>query len=185
MNKPSFDTALIAPYRAEIETWNLMGRKLLTVKVEPADLEFNDKVRKNELRLVRPIMKYIIEEIEIFGSQIVCLPDGVTPVIELNNDPSLQFKIGPAKFNEVTTDTIRQAVEFNSKTSIAGREPIFFTDYLALVEQVNRLNGFEMEKANQIAEEMLNLSKMLQDLYNLQTTNCDKYYDEIGTPLKK
>lgn len=41
-----------------------------------------------------------------------------------------------------------------------------------------------MEKANQIAEEMLNLSKMLQDLNNLQTTNCDKYYDEIGTPLK-
>lgn len=185
MNKPSFDPALIAPYRAELETWNLIGRKLLTVKEEPADLEFNDKVRKNELRLVRPIMKYMIEEIEIFASQIVCLPDGVTPVIQLNNDPSLQFKIVPAKFNEVTTDSIRQAIQFNAKASTTGREPIFFTDYLALTEQVNRLNGFEMEKANQIAEEMLNLSKMLQDLNNLQTAGCDKYYDELGTPLKK
>lgn len=185
MKKATINGAMIAPYRAELETWNLIGKKILTVKAEPADLEYNDKVRANKLRLVRPIMKYVIEEIDITGSRITCLPDGCTPVIELNNDPSLQFKIGPAKFNEVNNETIAQAIEFNSNPTTTGRAPIFFTDYLKLTEHVNRLNGFEMEKADQIAEEMLNLSKMLKELNNLQASNCDCYYNELGTPIKK
>jgi len=32
---------------------------------------------------------------------------------------------------------------------------------------------------------MLNLSKMLKELNNLQASNCDRYYDELGTPIKK
>lgn len=177
---------LISRHRATLETWNLMGKKIFTVRREPADLMFNDRKRDGDVTLtVKPIMKYIIEGIDIFSNRLVLLPDKTTLVVELNNNPGLQFKIGPAKFREVSMETITEAVEKNEKNSSLGREPILFDDLISLTEQVNKLNALEKAKAEAIAEDMLNQAKLLSDLNDIHLTECDKYYNELGTPVTK
>lgn len=177
------DPALVSKHRAVLSTWDLMGKRIFTVKAEPADLNYNDRVRENDpMRTVKPIMKYMIEAIDIVGSRLVVLPDKTTVVIELNNDPSLQFKIGPAKFREVSMEAIIEAIDKNN--GVLGREPILFTDCLRLTEQVNKLNALEAAKSDDEAERLLNMSKMLNDLNKLQLDSCDKYYDELGISSK-
>lgn len=177
---------LIGKNRAILESWNLIGKKIFVVRREPADLMFNDRKRDGDPTLtMKPIMKYIIEGTNIFGVRLVPLPDKTTLVIELNNNPTLQFKIGPAKFREVTMETITEAVENNEKNSSLGREPILFDDLISLTEQVNKLNALEKAKAEAIAEDMLNQAKLLSDLNDIHLTECDKYYTELGTPITK
>lgn len=177
---------LIAKNRAVLETWNLIGKKIFTVRREPADLMFNDRKRDNDPTLtVKPIMKYMIDGINITGSRAVMLPDKTSLVIELNGNPRLQFKLGPAKFREVTMESITEAVEKSEKNSELGREPILFNDLISLTEQVNKLNALEKAKAEAIAEDMLNQAKLLSDLNDMHMTECDKYYTELGTPVTK
>lgn len=184
MEKNIIDPALVGRHRATIETWSILGKKLFTVKSEPADLKWNDKIRNNDcLRLVKPIMKYIIESIEIISTRLVVAPDNSTLLIELNNDPSLQFKLVPAKFCEVTIDKIKEAIQFNEKHE-AGRTPIFFRDCNALTNQVNRLNAIEAQKCDDIAEEMLAMSKMLGDLNKTQEDANARYYEELGKDIQ-
>lgn len=180
MNKPTIDPVLIGRHRAVLETWNLLGKCLFTVKAEPADLMWNDLVRKDDpTRTIKPIMKYMIEVINITSVNTVPLPDGSTLVIELNGDPSLQFKLSPAKFADVTMEKITEALE-NAKEQKIGREPIFFRDCITLTEQVNRLNALEASKAEDIAERMLGISKLLTDLNKEQNDSCSRYYEELG-----
>ena len=87
--------------------------------------------------------------------------------------------------NEVTMETITEAVENNEKNSSLGREPILFDDLISLTEQVNKLNALEKAKAEAIAEDMLNQAKLLSDLNDIHLTECDKYYTELGTPITK
>lgn len=175
MNKPTFD---LSKYRAILSTWNLIGTKLFMVKKEPADLTWNDRVRENDkTRPIEPIMKYMIEGIEVYHAGVVVGPDGVTPLIELNNDPSLQFKVTPAKFREVNAETVTEAL---ASTGELGKEPILFTDFLKLTEQVNRFNAIEIQKAEEEAERYCSQAKLLKDLNKLHKSECDKYYDELG-----
>lgn len=175
MNKPNID---LSKYRAILETWNLIGKKIFMIKGEPVDLMWNDKVRDNDpTRTVKPIMKYFIESIEIFGASITVLPDGVTPIIELNGNSSLQFKVAPAKFKEVQMDTVVEALNANKDE---GREPVLFTDCLKLTEQCNKLNAIEKAKLEKIAEEALAGCGILDDINKLQVSECDKYYSELG-----
>ena len=184
METKTIDPALIGRYRATIETWGILGKKLFTVKCEPADLQYNDKIKNNNpLRLVKPIMKYFIESIEIISTRLIVAPDNSTLLIELNNDPSLQFKLVPAKFCEVTMDKIKEAIQFNEKKEV-GRTPIFFRDCNTLTDQVNRLNALEAQKCDDVAEEMLSLSKMLNDLNKLQADANERYYEELGKDLR-
>lgn len=180
MNVKGIDPALIGRHRAVIETWNLMGKKLFTPKCEPADLNWNDKIKNNSpTRLVKPIMKYIVESIEIFSTGLVVAPDNSTLLIELNNDPTLQFKLVPAKFCEVSMEKIKEAIQMNEKQE-AGRTPMFFRDCNQLTEQVNRLNALEASKCSEVAEEMLSMAKMLNELNNIQKDANDRYYEELG-----
>lgn len=184
MEMKQIDPALVGRHRAVIETWNLIGKKLFTVKSEPADLAWNDKIKNNSpLRLVKPIMKYMIESIEIISVGLVVAPDNSTLLIELNNDPILQFKLTPAKFCEVTMDKIKEAIQFNEKKEV-GRTPCFFRDANTLTEQVNRLNALEASKCDEVAEEMLSMSKMLVDLNKLQADASERYYEELGKDLQ-
>lgn len=179
------DPALIGRHRATIETWNLNGKRIFTVKAEPADLKYNDQVKDNEgTRTVKPIMKYFIEAIDIFSNRLVVLPDNSTLVVELNDEPSMQFKMEPAKFADVTMDKIKEALDLNSNTSI-GRKPIFFRDCIKLTEQVNMLNALEAAKADAIAEQMLGISKFLSDLTKEHANSCDRYYEELGLNSSK
>lgn len=83
------DPALIGRHRATIETWNLNGKRIFTVKAEPADLKYNDQVKENDgTRTLKPIMKYFIEAIDIYANRLVLLPDNATLLVELNDDPS-------------------------------------------------------------------------------------------------
>ena len=175
MNKPNID---LSKYRATLETWNLTGKKIFTIKSEPVDLNYNDKVKENDpTRTVKPIMKYFIESTEIFSTAVVVAPDGVTPLIELNGNASLQFKLVPAKFKEVKMETVVEALEVSSKD---GREPILFSDCLKLTEQCNKLNAMEKAKLEKIAEEVLAQCGLLDDINKMQTVECDKYYSELG-----
>lgn len=183
MEQNIIDPALVAKNRAVLETWGLLGKRIFTVKAEPVDLNYNDRVRKNDpMRTVKPIMKYMIEGTDIISSRAVPLPDKATLVVELNGDPNLQFKLTPAKFCEVTMENITKAIENNGE---AGREPILFTDCLMLTQQVNKLNALEIDKANREAENLLEMSKMLEDLNKMQMGSCDDYYEQLGTPITK
>lgn len=176
----TIDPNLVGRYRAIIETWGLIGKKLFTVKADPVDLNWNEKIKENNpLRLIKPIMKYSIESIEIIATRLVVAPDNSTLLIELNNDPNLQFKLVPAKFCEVSIDKIKEAILFNEKRE-AGRTPIFFRDSNTLTTQVNRLNDLEKAKCDQIAEEMLMQSQLLSDLNKLQSDANDRYYEELN-----
>ena len=151
----------------------------------PADLNYNDSVKDGDnTRTLKPLMKYFIEAIDIYASRVVVLPDNSTLVIELNDDPSLQFKLEPAKFAEVTMDKIKEALDMN-KSTIVGRTPIFFRDCIKLTEQVNMLNALEASKADAIAENMLQISKLLSDLNKMQIDSCDRYYEELGLEAGK
>lgn len=184
MAENKIDPALLGRHRVTLETWNLMGKKLFTVKAVPADISYNDKIRDNSpLRLIKPIMKYMIESIEIISTEVVVAPDNSTLLIEINHNSSLQFKLVPATFSEVTMDKIKEAIDFNDKKEI-GRTPCFFRDCVALTEQVNRLNALEAAKCDEVAESMLNMSKMLGELNKLHTDSCDRYYEELGKDLR-
>lgn len=183
MNQQNIDPALLGRHRAVLETWNILGKKLFTVKAEPADKTYNDKIRDNNfIRPVKPIMMYIIESIEITSVNVVVAPDNATMLIQLNGDPSLQFKLTPAKFCEVTMDKIKEAIQFNDKKEV-GRSPLFFRDCNKLTEQVIQLNKLEAQKADELAEQMLAQSKMLEDLNKMQTDANDRYYEELGKDL--
>lgn len=172
----------LSKYRAELSTWNLIGKKVFTVKAEPCDLMHNDRVKNNDpTRMVKPIMKYIIESTEILGANVVLAPDNVTPLIELNNDASLQFKIAPMELREVNMDSVRDALEYKPEN---GRQPILFQDCIKLTEQVNRLNAMERAKCDEEAERLLAMSSMLEDLNKSHLSECDKYYDELGLSSK-
>lgn len=174
------DPALIGRHRATIETWNINGKRIFSVKAEPADLKYNDQAKDNDgTRTVKPIMKYFIEAIDIYANRLVVLPDNSTLVVELNDDPSLQFKLEPAKFADVTMDKIKEALDQNKNVSL-GRTPIFFRDCIKLTEQVNMLNALEAGKADAIAEQMLSISKFLSDLNKEHMNSCDRYYEELG-----
>lgn len=180
MNKPTIDPALLGRHRAILDTWNILGKKLFTVKAEPADKAYNDKIRdNNNVRPVKPIMMYIIESIEITSVNVVVAPDNATMLIQLNNDPSLQFKLTPAKFCDVSMDKIKEAIQFNDKKEV-GRSPLFFRDCNKLTEQVIQLNKLEAQKADELAEQMLAQSKMLEELNKMQTDANDRYYEELG-----
>lgn len=184
MEKKLIDPALLGRHRAVLETWNLMGKKLFTVKAVPADISYNDKIRDNSpLRLVKPIMKYMIESTEIVSTAVVVAPDNSTLLIEINNDPSLQFKLVPANFSEVSMDKIREAIEFNEKRE-PGRNPCFFRDCAALTDQVTKLNALEAAKCDEVAENMLAMSKLLNDLNKVQVDACDRYFEELGKDLR-
>ena len=183
MNTNVIDPQLVGRHRAVLETWNVLGKKLFTVRAEPADKTFNDKIRDgNPLRTVKPIMMYVIESIEITAVNVVTAPDNATVLIQLNNDPTLQFKLTPAKFCEVTMDKIKEAIQMNEKKEV-GRSPLFFRDCNKLTDQVNRLNALEAQKADEIAEQMLATSKMLADLNKLQADANDRYYEELGRDI--
>lgn len=181
------DPALIGRHRATIETWNLNGKRIFTVKAEPADLKYNDQVKENDsTRTLKPIMKYFIEAIDIYANRLVLLPDNATLVVELNDDPSLQFKLEPAKFADVTMDKIKEALDINKNSgAVLGRTPIFFRDCIKLTEHINKLNAYEAAKADAIAENMLQISKFLSDLNKEHMNSCDRYYEELGLEAGK
>ena len=180
MKGNTIDPNLLGQYRATIETWNILGKKLFTVKAEPADKSYYDKVKNNDpARLVKPIMMYVIESIEIMSVNLVVAPDNSTILVELNNDPSLQYKLAPAKFCEVTMDKIKEAIALNEKPEV-GRSPLFFRDCNALTEQVNRLNDLESQKAAEVAEQLVNITNMLKNLNKIQIDSNDRYYEELG-----
>ena len=175
----------LSKYRGVLETWSLIGRKIFTVTKEPIDLKWNDRVRDNDpTRTIAPIMKHMINAIEIFAVEVVPSGDGVNYLIQLNKDISLQFKLVPAKFKEVTNQSVIEALEqSDAKNKILGKEPIMFTDLLRLTEVVNRMNAGELEKAEKIAEDAINQAKGLKEFNNMNAKLCDEYYDELGTPI--
>ena len=180
METNTIDPALLGRNRAVIESWGIIGKKLFTVRATPVDLNWNDKIKNNDpLRLVKPIMKYSIESIEVISTALRVAPDNSTLLIELNENTNLQFKLAPAKFCEVTLDKIKEAIASNENKE-TGRTPIFFRDSNALTSQVNRLNDLEKAKCDQIAEEMLAMSQALSDLNKLQADANDRYYEELG-----
>lgn len=173
----NINPALYAKNRAVLSTWNLIGKKLFGVKAVPADLKWNDKVRENKFRTNRPIMKYFIEDIDVTSVSIEPLPNDSGVCIQLNNNPRLQYKLGPAKFTDVSLKAVTNAVENNKEDS---REPIFFTDGNALKEQVKQLNRYEMDFAKSLAEELLSQTELLTQINKQMDDSIDQYYEELG-----
>lgn len=173
----TINPALYTKHRAIIDTWNLMGKKMFTVKTEPVDLKWNDKVRENEFRTSKAIMKYMIEGFDVYAVELVELPDHSAVVIQLNHDVSLQFKLAPAQFREVTMEAIAESIE---KKDPAVRQPILFRDGVKLADVVRRLNLMEMQKCDDLAEELLNTSKFLSMLNKEQDDSMEQYYQELG-----
>lgn len=182
MNKPAIDPSLLGKHRVTLDTWNLIGKRIFTVKSEAADLEYNDQVKNGDpTRTVEPIRKYFLESVDITSCQVKVLPDNATLVIELNGDANLQFRLKPAKFEEVTIEKIKECIEANANTpSVTGREPIFFRDSEKLTAQIKKLNAFEQEKADKIAEKMIAIADFLKTLNKELTNSNDRYYEELG-----
>ena len=155
----------------------LIGKKLFIPKSEPADLKWNDKVRANELRTNRPIIKYFIEDIEIQSVRLVELPNGGGVVIELNENPKLQFKLTAPKFNKVDITSVKEALEEYKKDT---PKPIFFDDGIALQEVIAKLNEYQKDDAVKLAEELLNMSEMFDKLNKQMSDDMSAYYDELG-----
>ena len=130
-------------------------------------------------------MKYVMEEIEIRGSGISCVGEGCRGVIELKNDGCLELKIGGGKLNEVKNESMGEGIELNRKGSRSGGGGMLFRDYLKLSEDVKGVNGLEMEKGDEIGEEMLNVWKMVKEVKNVEGCKCDGYYEEVGSGIKK
>lgn len=173
----NINPALYAKHRAVLSTWNLIGKKLFSVKSVPADLKWNDKVRENKFRTNRPIMKYYIEDLEVTSVSVEPLPNDSGICIQLNNDPKYQYKLGPAKFADVSLTTVTEAVKNDENN---GSEPIFFTDGVALKEQVKKLNGYEMDYAKSLADELLSQAKLLSQINKQMDDSIEQYYEELG-----
>ena len=165
MEKQLIDPSLIGRHRATLGTWNIIGKKLFTVSAVPVDLAWSDKIKNaTETRLIKPIMKYMIESIEIVSATLRVLPDNSTLVIELNENPDLQYQVKPLEFANVTLDKIKEAIEYNKEKE----------------QQVNKLNQLEKEKAGTIAQELLDQRKALEELIKIQINESDRYYEELS-----
>lgn len=173
----NINPALYAKHRAVLSTWNLIGKKLFSVKCVPADLKWNEKVRENAIRPNRPIMKYFIEDLEVTSVSVEPLPNDSGICIQLNNNPKYQYKLGPARFSEVTLDAVTEAIKSNEE---GNREPIFFSDGKALKDQVKRLNSYEMSYASSLAEELLDQESLLKQINKQMDDSIDQYYEELG-----
>ena len=181
MEKQLIDPSLIGRHRATLSTWNIIGKKLFTVSAAPVDLAWSDKIKNaTETRLIKPIMKYMIESIEIVSATLRVLPDNSTLVIELNENPDLQYQVKPLEFANVTLDKIKEAIEYNKEKERGGKAPIFFNDCEMLTKQVNKLNQLEKEKAGTIAQELLDQRKALEELIKIQINESDRYYEELS-----
>lgn len=181
MSENTINPSLYAKHRAVLNTWNLIGKKLFFVRSEVADLKYNDKVREGKLRTSRPIMKYFIEDIEIHHIGVEPLPNNSGAVIQLNNNPKYQFTLGPAKFCDVTLELVTKAID-SQKDGM--REPIFFSDGIKLAEQVEKLNKLEIDAADEMANELLNISTMLKSVNKTMKDGIDQYYYELNEAVK-
>lgn len=173
----NINPTLYAKSRAVLSTWNLIGKKLFSVKAVPADLKWNDKVRENKFRTHRPIMKYFIEDLEVTSVSVEPLPGDTGICIQLNGSAKYQYKLAPARFAEVTLQAVTEAIE---KGKDGSREPVFFSDGKALKEQVKKLNNYEVDYANALAEELLDQGKLLEQINKQMDDSIDQYYDELG-----
>lgn len=170
--------ALYAKHRAILGTHGaLIGKKLFIPRVDVADLKWNDKVRENALRTNRPIMKYYIEDVEIQSVRLVELPNSGKVIIELNDSPKLQFELAPAKFSSVSMNSVKEAIEESRKET---PKAIYFEDGIALAEQIKRLNDFQSKDAEDLANELMNMISMFDQLNKKTQDSIDNYYDELS-----
>lgn len=170
-------TINLTPYRAVLESWNLVGKSIATVKASNIDLLHNEKVKTgNLLRLVAPIKQIEIITIDIFSAEVVPGPENAGVFIELNHDPMLQFRIVTPEFVEVTMDNVNRAL----RATEDKLDPVFFHDIQRLTTQVVKLNNINKQSAEQLAEEALAWAESLKAINKIHEDNCAEYYEALG-----
>ncbi len=173
-NRKSFD---LTKYRAVLESWNLVGKSIATIKASNIDLLHSDKVKSGDpTRLVGPMKKIEIITIDIYSAEVVQGPEGQGMFIELNRDPQLQFRIVAPEFLDVNMDNVNRAL----KSSEDKLDPMFFADLQKLTSQVSKLNNLTKQACEKMAEEMLAWAEGLKVINKIQEDNCEEYYESLG-----
>lgn len=166
----------LSKYRAELSTWNLQGKTICTVAVSNMDLLHNDKVKGDKLRLTVPLKKYEVLTEDIFATEVIPMKDGSDPMIQLNRNPDLIFKMGPCEFVIPTLQTVMDAIDQRE----SGSKIKFFQNLEELTKIVCALNREEKSKADTLIEELVGFSTAYEDLNKVFETKSRDYYKSLG-----
>lgn len=158
----------------------LLGRSLLTVKIENIDLQYNEKKEKDPEanRLLRPYKKYIIEPINVTSVEASTDIENRAVVI-FNRKPEMQFVVSEG-IVKPDNDSVREAIEaaVNGQTRFFSGE-----DYPALFSIVDQVNAKNMAEINNLAQELIKQGALLKDLRKIQADNFRKEMEDYNSTL--
>lgn len=117
---------------------SLLGRSLLTVKIDNIDKTFNEKKEKDPKapRLCSPLKMYVIEHVEVKSVAKETDLEG-RDVIVFNGDTKLQFQVAKG-LQKPNNDTVKEAIAaaINGETRFFSGED--YPDLFALCSAQNR-----------------------------------------------
>lgn len=166
----------VNPIRMDIQGFGpLLGKRLVTVRFENIDLNYNEKLQKDPYGLpAKPFKKYFCEYHDITAIEALILPDG-KKVIEFNKNPKLQFALKEPKFYDVSTDAITKAVESST--------PIFFSDYKACSEQVQLMNERVASDIENMMNVLMNQIEVLKSINSQEKASYLEYADSLNKSI--
>lgn len=162
-----------------------LGKKILVVERNHADLHYSDAVKNNSLRLSRPIYLYSIKPIDVEKVALVTTANNEIKV-EFNDDP--KYRLDVANVDDInkiipkpTAESVRKAVE---KYEHSGKEDVtIFTDYVELVKQVTALNIEERKTLEIFLNNQMKICGMLSEANENEKTACKIAMKDLGVDV--
>ena len=140
---------------------SLLGKSLLTVKIDNIDKAFNEKKERDPKapRLVSPLKMYIIDRVEVTSVSKDTDLDG-RAVIVFNNDTKLQFQVAKG-LQKPSNDTVKDAIAaaINGETRFFSGE-----DYPELFSICSAQNKRTMESIDTLLNELTQQYGFLKDV---------------------
>ena len=151
---------------------SMIGKCLATIKIENVDLKYNEKIKEDAPRLVKPIKQYIVETVEITSAKMLTDAEGDIYVV-FNDNSDMKFPV-IEPFTEPTGDTINEAIE----AATNGKRK-YFADATSLYAEANALNEKNRNLANSLAAELMRNANFLKDLETSQKADLEKFKAEL------
>lgn len=158
----------------------LLGRSLLTVKIENIDLTFNEKKEKDPEanRLIRPFKKYMIEPINVTSVEASTDIENRAIVI-FNKKSEMQFVVAEG-IVKPDNDSVREAIE----AAVNGHTRFFSgEDYPALFSIIDQVNAKNMTEINNLAQDLIKQGGFLKELRKVQADNYRKEMEDYNSTL--
>lgn len=153
------------------EYGKMYGKRIFTVAKLNIDLLYNKKKQDGQPVLNRPLQKFMPKPIDIYDIKLIEEDGSGEPCVIINNDVELKFPVKSPDFKDVTTLSVKEAL--NSDV------PVFFADYEKLVKELDSLNNTEYRKAVALAEEFSKQAALLHDLTQQNEMDLKEYNNQL------